>query len=50
MQQNLVEIKSLKCPRCNYSWQFKGYSIYAQCPRCYRRFKARDIAEVMVEA
>ena len=35
----------LKCPKCEYIWEYEGMSYYAKCPRCKRDFKAEDNKE-----
>jgi len=27
----------LRCPKCKYVWNYTGKSLYATCPRCYRK-------------
>ena len=33
----------VKCPKCNYEWEYKGNRNYACCPKCYRQFRINKI-------
>ncbi len=30
-----------KCDRCEYEWDYKGKTIMATCPSCYKKVKTK---------
>jgi ssDNA-binding Zn-finger/Zn-ribbon topoisomerase 1 len=39
----LVKEAFLTCPKCSYSWSFKGFrKLYATCPQCMKQVLIAD--------
>lgn len=36
----------ITCNHCNYTWDYTGISIYAQCPRCQRSNSLRGRSDI----
>ena len=43
--KRLVLVESVKCPRCEYIWNYKGKMFYATCPRCRKLIDIRKQAK-----
>ena len=35
----------IKCPRCDYEWEYKGKMYYCQRPRCRKSIKVLEVKE-----
>jgi len=40
---DLIKGRLLTCPKCSYSWSFKGFrKLYATCPQCMKQVLIAD--------
>ena len=36
------DYKKLKCPKCEYTWLYKGEHWNTKCPKCYKNMSVKD--------